>query len=118
MPEEEDPQALSRETLLAQAQELRERIADLDAREPADMMSARTSAGPRATRRWRTRSTISSIFWTNKEKTVQPGTAAPFFFYCSPNSSRTICMRIRLSPIAREEAEKAGDRRILEVVVA
>ena len=40
MPEEEDPQALSRETLLAQAQELRERIADLDAREPADMMSA------------------------------------------------------------------------------
>lgn len=38
MPEEEDPQALSRETLLAQ--ELRERIADLDAREPADMMSA------------------------------------------------------------------------------
>lgn len=38
--EEEDPQALSRETLLAQAQELRERIADLDAREPADMMSA------------------------------------------------------------------------------
>ena len=40
MPEEEDPQTLSRETLLAQAQELRERIADLDAREPADMMSA------------------------------------------------------------------------------
>ena len=31
MPEEEDPQALSREALLAQAQELRE---------PADMMSA------------------------------------------------------------------------------
>mgnify|MGYP003227615989 CR=1 FL=1 len=31
MPEEEDPQTLSRETLLAQAQELRE---------PADMMSA------------------------------------------------------------------------------
>ena len=28
------------EALLAQAQELRERIADLDAREPADMMSA------------------------------------------------------------------------------
>ena len=40
MPEEEDPQTLSRETLLAQAQELRKRIADLDAREPADMMSA------------------------------------------------------------------------------
>ena len=40
MPEEEDPQTLSREALLAQAQELRERIADLDAREPADMMSA------------------------------------------------------------------------------
>ena len=38
MPEEEDPQTLSREALLAQAQ--RERIADLDAREPADMMSA------------------------------------------------------------------------------
>ena len=32
MPEEEDPQALSREALLAQAQELRKRIADLDAR--------------------------------------------------------------------------------------
>ena len=43
MPEEEDPQTLSRETLLAQAQELRERIADLDAREPADMMSAQFS---------------------------------------------------------------------------
>ena len=40
MPEEEDPQTLSRKALLAQAQELRERIADLDAREPADMMSA------------------------------------------------------------------------------
>ena len=40
MPEEEDPQTLSREALLAQAQELQERIADLDAREPADMMSA------------------------------------------------------------------------------
>ena len=40
MPEEEDPQTLSRETLLAQAQELRERIADLDAREPAELMSA------------------------------------------------------------------------------
>ena len=40
MPEEEDPQTLSRETLLAQAQELRERIADLDVREPADMRSA------------------------------------------------------------------------------
>ena len=39
MPEEEAPQALSREALLAQVQQLREKIADLDAREPADMMS-------------------------------------------------------------------------------
>ena len=43
MPEEEDPQTLSREALLAQAQELREKIADLDAREPADMMSAQSA---------------------------------------------------------------------------
>ena len=40
MPEEEDPQALCREALLTREQELRAQIADLDAREPADMMSA------------------------------------------------------------------------------
>lgn len=40
MPEEEGPQALCREALLTREQELRAQIADLDAREPADMMSA------------------------------------------------------------------------------
>ena len=73
MPEEEDPQALSREALLAQAQELRKRIADLDAREPADMMSAQYE-------RWAARH--------------------------EPNSSRTICMRIRLSPTRARKRKK------------
>ena len=35
----EQPEALSREELLARAQELREKLAALDAREPEDMMS-------------------------------------------------------------------------------
>ena len=37
--EEPDMEALSREELLALAQELREKLAELDAREPEDMMS-------------------------------------------------------------------------------
>lgn len=37
--EEPELEALSREALLALAQELREKLAELDAREPEDMMS-------------------------------------------------------------------------------
>lgn len=37
--EEPELEALSREELLALAQELREKLAELDAREPEDMMS-------------------------------------------------------------------------------
>ncbi len=94
----------------------RERIADPRRARARGHDGAQYERQPRATRREDAHDIPRS---SGRKKTVQPGRAAPFFsFYCSPNSSRTICMRIWLSPPYAREKRKAGDRRILEVVVA